>query len=736
MTNAVTEKYPVGKYLSMVRELAGMSQSHLARSVTFSTATLSRIESGEKEATAEEIAAMLGAIGTDEAMKLAEFLAQTWDFVERPEFDHPEREALWEANLALSKLASMRCDPELKAVFVRQVDLYENELRRLVAQLSSREQQIAAIGGIGVGKSTALSKMLGLVVAGVERLDKQIVLETGGGGITLCEVHIVQGPRFGIRIVPRSDDSIRRDVEDFAEYLIKATRSDGDNTTAEDEDGDPLSLTKEVVRAIRNMAGLTEKKEKKKDDGGKRSRIDPAKVLAAEYPNAQELAIHILTEMKLLRRNRRDAWCPESHKGSPAEWLQEMFTLINNCRHPDFTMPQKIEVIIPEPILGSTQLPLRIVDTKGIDRAAERKDLECHFDDPRTLVVLCSRFNDAPEVQLQTLLRRAKEAGVRELSRKTLVLILPRPEEALAVKYDDGTRVDDDEEGYDLKREQVLMRLCQQGLPNVPVEFYNAREETNHAICNRIIELIHAQRGYFAEQISQLSRAVTNLDSNRADEQTRLVFEHVISDLLTWIRSNSEIEISTHDVEDTLIDAIDGTRYASTIRASVRRLGDWYNLDYYHHLSYGVRLLAVEQIGTRIDAFKTIVTNLINNDDLSPAREFLQGITGRLNVALDETYRDLQTAGHETFKQTLAQHYEFWGRCEERWGGGPGYRVAIRDMTDEEFQAHCDDAKAILASLITDEWRKLVNLLVSILDESPSAEAVAAQVGSEAQSGS
>jgi transcriptional regulator with XRE-family HTH domain len=721
-----SEKCPVGRYIAMIRDSAGMSQNQLAQLVNFSTATLSRMESGEKEPSTEEIEIILGAIGTDEAAKLAKFLAEPWEFVDRPEFDHPDREALWVANCALGKLADIRRDPELKAVFLRQVDLYENELQRLVTQLSSREQQIAAIGGIGVGKSTAIAKMIGLIVAGMEKLDKQIVLETGGGGITLCEVEIVQGPRYGIRIEPRSDDSIRRDVEDFAEYLINATRPEEINPVDEDEDGDPLSLTKEVVRAIRNMSGLLEKKDKKKVEGGKRSRVDPAKILAAEYPNVQELAIQILTKMNLLRRNRRDAWCPESHKGSPAEWLQQMFALINNCRHDDFTMPQKIEVIVPEPILGSTELPLRVIDTKGIDRAAERKDLERHFDDPRTLVVLCSRFNDAPEVHLQTLLRRAKEAGVRELSRKTLVLILPRPEEAVAVKYDDGSPVDDDEEGYDLKREQVLMRLTQQGLPSVAVEFYNAREESNLTIRNRIIELVRAQRSYFADQISQLSTAVTNLSANRADEQTRLVFEHVMSHLLTWIRSNSEMEITTHDVEEDLILAIDRERWASVIRASVRRLGDWYNLDFYHHLSRSVRLLAVDQIGTRINAFKTIVTNLINNDDLSPAREFLQGIIGRLDVALDESYSRLQIAGNETFRQTLAQHNEFWARCEGRWGGGPGYRNAIRDMTDEEFEAHCDDSRAIIGSLITEEWQKLVALLRSILDENPGSEAAAA----------
>lgn len=722
MPDSDEPKYPVGRYVAMVREAAEMSQSQLAQAVTFSTATVSRIESGEKEATVEELASMLQAIGTDGAMQLAEFLTQTWDYLPRPEFDHPDRESLWTANCALRKLAEMRRDPELKAVFLRQVELYEVELRRVVEQISVRYHQIAAIGGIGVGKSTALAKMIGLVVAGVEKLDKQIVLETGGGGITLCEVHVAHGPRYGISIVPRSDDSIRRDVEDFAEYLISATRPESSTAAAEDDDGDPLSLTKEVVRAIRNMAGLTEKKEKKKDDGTKRSRIDPAKVLAEQYASAQELAIHILTEMNLLRRNRRDAWYPEGQKVSPEEWLQDMFTQINNCRHPEFTMPHKIEVIVPEPLLGSTDLPLRIIDTKGIDRAAERKDIECHFYDPRTLVVLCSRFNDAPEVQLQTLLRRAKEGGARDLSRKTLILVLPRPEESLAVKYDDGAGVDDEEEGYDLKRDQVLMRLGQQGLPNVAVEFFNAREESSDDIRARILELVHTQRAAFGEQISSLAQAVNNLDKNRADEQTRLVFEHVMSDLMSWIDSKSDLEVTEDEVEETLMTAIDDTRYASTVRASVRRQGDWYNLDYYHHLSYGVRILAIEQIGSRIDGFKTIVTNLIENDDLSLAQEFLQGLLGRLDVAVDEAYNRLQTAGHETFKQTLGRHHAFWQLCEGEWGQGKGYVGRISSRTGNEIAADSDTAKAIIHSLIVEEWGKLIALLRGILDERPVGE--------------
>ena len=67
-------------------------------------------------------------------------------------------------------------------------------------------------------------------------------------------------------------------------------------------------------------------------------------------------------------------------------------------------------MILPGPVLSSRELSITILDTKGIDQTAERADLLSHFDDLRTLVVLCSGFPNAPEAPIQTLLRRAREA--------------------------------------------------------------------------------------------------------------------------------------------------------------------------------------------------------------------------------------------------------------------------------------------------------------------------------------
>ena len=59
---------------------------------------------------------------------------------------HPNRAALWEANLTLRKLEKLRQKPDIKGVFVRQIDLYERELRRLATFLRTCDHQIAFIG--------------------------------------------------------------------------------------------------------------------------------------------------------------------------------------------------------------------------------------------------------------------------------------------------------------------------------------------------------------------------------------------------------------------------------------------------------------------------------------------------------------------------------------------------------------------------------------------------------------
>jgi len=721
MNDSGNNSVPLGLYLVKFREMARKSTEEIAAGVTFSEGTLARFEAGEATPTAEEADAILSAIGSTDAVEFQQFLSQDWSMVESPGFDHPDRSALWQANLTLEKLAELREDPEVKGVLVRHMDLYESEIRRLCEFLRRTDHQVAFIGGIGVGKSTAICKLAGLLNPDETKLDKQIVLETGAGGITLCEVHIARGSRYGLRIEPRSEESIRKDVEDFADYLVRITSSNEVHSGEADE-GNVLGISKEVVRAIRNMSGLTE--QRTTDEAGKRIRIDPAKELASRHASARELSYEILTRMNLLRRNLKEAWYHEETKLHPAKWLRQLFSEVNNGRNSEFTLPQKIEVVVPYSIFDSQKMPLRVIDTKGIDQTAERQDLECHLDDPRTLVVLCSRFNDAPEVAIQTLLNRAKESGIKDLSQRTTVLVLPRPEEALAVKHDDGSHIEDEEEGYELKADQVKLRLTPSGLGNIDVKFFNSREEPSEPLRNWLVQKIEQKRQSYATQIAKLDHAVESLIENRKNEQVRLVFEHVNSDLTSWIENNRTLAFTDERVEKPLIKAIDGTQYAATIRAAVSRYGNWHNLDYYNQLAHGIRTMAFSHLGGKIDQFRVIAENLKENPNLAPAKEFLERMLASVDATLDESCKVIQTTGRETFKQAIEQDFEYWSGCERRWGQGPGYRSDISHMTDERLHSNYEEAHRKVRKLTSEEWDKFVALLLRMLRNPEVAEAV------------
>ena len=593
MHDAITREL-VSRNLAKVREDAGLTQSQLAGKITYSPASISRIESGDKSITPEEVEAILKAIGTPKARQLGEFIKQKWDALERPDFDHPNREALWSVNKALRKLKKLRENPNLKNVFVRQIDLYEKELRRLAGFLQPCSHQIAFIGSIGVGKSTAICKVAGLLKPGESRLEREIVLDTGAGGTTICQVHINRGPQYGIRIEPRSDESIRRDVEDFAEYLLYLARDTSKPLSEDKAQDDSPGISKEVERALRNMAGLVKKKSK--DESGKTVTHDLARELATKFTSInetktaiEELRIEIQTRMDLMRRSRRDAWYQPDGLVHPMQWLQKMFAEVNNGRNPEFTLPQKIEVLVPEPVFSSSDFTFEIVDTRGIsqDAYAARPDLESHFDDPRTIVVLCSSFFAAPEVNVQTLLRRAREAGLKDVESKTIVLVLPHENQTLQMKGDDGSYVQTNEEGYELKGDAVRLSLTQMGFGQITSLFFNSMQDPPTSIVEAILEQVKGLRRIYSARITQMVQAVDLVIENHEKEEVKAVFEEVGRRLTTWLEHHRELGWDGPAVQEPLITAIDNTRYAATVRASVRRKGDWSNLDYYHHLGFG-----------------------------------------------------------------------------------------------------------------------------------------------------
>jgi hypothetical protein len=63
--------------------------------------------------------------------------------------------------------------------------------------------------------------------------------------------------------------------------------------------------------------------------------------------------------------------------------------------------------------------------------------------------------------------------------------------------------------------------------------------------------------------------------------------------------------------------------HPATIRATVNRAGEWYNLNYAHHLGHGARLMAASSLLPLVQSFDTICENMLDDPGYSDAKELI-----------------------------------------------------------------------------------------------------------------
>ena len=257
---------------------------------------MSRVESGERSLSDDELGIILRGIGTPAANKVKDLLARQWERLPEPSLDDPDSDLMWEAEQTAQQIHALAERPDVKQFFERRLVRYEAEISSATQRVMNKRYRAAFIGTIAVGKSTAICRAEGLELPSSKGMPKA-VLETGAGGITICEVHLRRGPGYGLIIEPCTEDEIRHHVTDFANFLLNPPQP---VQSADEEDGESGSpgISREVERAVRNMTGLRRKRAEKKPDGSVIAAIDEARILAATVSDAKSLCVEILARME------------------------------------------------------------------------------------------------------------------------------------------------------------------------------------------------------------------------------------------------------------------------------------------------------------------------------------------------------------------------------------------------------------------------------------------------------
>lgn len=704
MTN-LPEFQEAASAISRLRMEIGATQGAVAKEADVDQSRVSRIEKGEVTVSAEidRVLDALTKLGSGQAKQFQAFLKREWKHVEPPSFWNPQRGYLEQAEETLEAIENFLATDDQHWPLKRQIERRRDDLFKATGYLSRLSHNIAFIGDIGVGKSTALSFLFDLLVPSSKPDNpiNRVVLETGAGGTTICEVHIKRGPEFGISTVPMGDGELRQLVSDLcaAKWHI-ATESEREQAGA----AESVGVSREVERAIRNMSGLVRRREMAE---GKPVYHDPLLDLARSCLSEDEFRAQVLELMLLQDRTQREMWYQSATKKHPLEWLAEAFKLVNNGRVKEVSLPRSIDLLVPDFGRAFGELEISVVDTKGVDDVAVREDLDQRLRDPRTTVVLCSRFNDAPGTSARALLQHLRQTFSERVDMgKVSILSLPRSGEARAMRDDIGEQALTDAEGYAFKEMQVSGELAADNLGGVPVLFFNVESDSPSEVREQLFAQLMRMREAVAEHLLSVCAAVEELIENSETQALNAAVEEVANRLSTFLRGNRKLGARERLAYLDALATVRGVRYASTLWAATRRNGEYSGLNIIHQIGVGAARDSRIRCDGWLRALDAFLNSLKADDGLTLATKTIDQIGANAAASKAAFLDNVQRAAMEVYYDPLTQS-PVWSKCAREWRQGPGFKMRVADHLEDWFDDQAD-LKEKLEEIVVARWEALV----------------------------
>lgn len=469
---------------------------------------------------------------------------------------------------------------------------YRDELQQLHETASDETYDIAFIGVAGVGKTTAICKLLDLYDG------SDPVLSVAAGRTTLCQVEIVRSNSNAIEVVALSEEEVQSRVEDVVQVVGSSNR-EGDGRA----EG---AGSTEVQRSVRNMAGLTRTKTS-----------DPLKELLASS-SASDVAALVMQKIALARRTKLRFPLGD---GSPEEIkaaLKVQFKALNYGTDPDAPFPDVIRIHLTDKLFVLPATVERVVDTRGIDGSVIRDDLIQRVRRTRTIPILCSAMKEAPDMPVTKLLEHIRDSSVpavggsstvapgtfSEMLQRSAVLVLSRTADLLKVTDDVGDAVTSAEEGARIKLAEAQERLRGIGAAEVPIEFLDAeRDPPDHVLRIRMSfeKIVRATRERWTLRVRALeTEAATFLAelrqarSSKMRDAARLRLKEEIQRLTDVTVGLSSL---ARRLMDEIADVAPPTVWAAT---KTRYRGDYPNFNIYDVLSEKSRVIGSEAIGATL----------------------------------------------------------------------------------------------------------------------------------------
>ena len=361
-----------------------------------------------------------------------------------------------------------------------------------------------------------------------------------------------------------------------------------------------------------------------RDGEGKITYTDPIDDLRKQFTTPEELQAEMFNRIRLQDRTKTQLWQDDAPGTPPKMWLKKIFQDINNGLRPDVPLPSRIDVLMPDAPLEGSPYRIRLIDTKGLDKTAIRRDIQDRVDDPRTLLILCTRFSGFA-VSLQGLIEHARNTGATHaLNHRMVLLALPQKDEAGSMKTPLRKLVESDEQGYDLNLLRLKPKLERLSANHVPVLHLNATREADvKAVTGQLLQFIRQIRDSYARQIESVDAIVKDLAEHHQEAVSQAAHAEVRRQLANFLKRLDALPPQGKPVYMALLHAVRNLHYR-TVQASVVRHGDWHNLNVYLYLGTGTAADAQTRSVKFFAKLEGLIEQLLADDNLAPAHGFLR----------------------------------------------------------------------------------------------------------------
>jgi len=641
--------------------------------------TLSRLEAGDLAGDGDIYERYLGHLDIEPARWAADALTVSWKYLEKPQLNHPNLGHLTLAERSFARLDAFVAFPNLPSTLRGQAEMLRSELTRAAAYLRSLRHSITYVGGINVGKTTALCVQAGLLLGEGSRLDGTL-MDTGGGRVTICDIIIRPAATFSIEVEPLTDEEVYRFVVDFCHGLVLRARS----AKLAPED---VGVPEEIDRAIRSMSGLTRVRRKGAD--GKETVSDPALELARQLDDEAAVATAVIAKMEMRRRKEREIVFEGGDETAARRWLKREFNRINFGRNPEFSLPRRIVVRGPFGGLMKDKFEVEFIDSRGVDQSAIRPGIMVHVSDPRTLVLLCSRFGSAPDTAIHELLKHISSTDVDpSLVDRVSLLVLARRGEALSVLDEvTGDRVGSVLEGYERKRTQIENAVAGLGSGPLDVLFFDAANDDPSQFIEELIGRIRRLRSRAASQIELVHDAVEELFVNRGRATARAAQAAVARSLAVYIAQHRSAPERERSIHSRFLDRLDVV-HQRTLWASTRRQGSWDNFDVFFHLGEAAAWEARERCSAAFDELRGLIRNKLGDGELAPTHKFLRRLEARVDEWEQAYISEARNLAVALYTPPLKRDVGLWDSCESVYGSGSPFCAHVARTLHAWFERH------------------------------------------------